>query len=119
MLPYSDMHGYIPCGIVGYCAGACDYTCIDKTVRLQHGLAAPRCGLGFSGKATGAQIKDKSPRQWIVSSNSFWHSRQRSNLWLMQGGAGISVDAVGDRFDGSLMVCWFTDNRMLLQCASK
>ena len=37
----------------------------------------------------------------------------------MQSRVGCCVDAVGESFDGTLMVCWFTDNRMLLQCASK
>ena len=54
-----------------------------------------------------------------MSSDSFWHSLQRSNLQPMQSGAGICEDAEGDRFDGTLMVYWFTDDRLLLQCASK
>lgn len=37
--------------------------------------------------------------------NTFWQSLQRSNLWPMQSGAGLCVDAMGDRFDRTLMVC--------------
>ena len=64
-------------------------------------------------------LQGRLPTHWIASLNTSRDSLQCSNLWPMQSGAGICVHAAGDRFDGTLMVCWFTDNRTLLQCTLK